>query len=45
MKEYLCDFETTNDPTDCRVWAWGAYEMNTDEFVWGRDIEEFHRFH
>ena len=21
---WACDFETTTDPLDCRVWAWGA---------------------
>ena len=21
---WACDFETTTDPEDCRVWAWGA---------------------
>ena len=21
---WSCDFETTTEPNDCRVWAWGA---------------------
>lgn len=44
MKEFMCDFETTNDPLDCRIWHWGAYDMKTDEFFQGKSIEDFHRF-
>jgi hypothetical protein len=44
MLTYSCDFETTTDPDDTRVWAWGAYEINSKEFEWGRNIESFFRF-
>ena len=44
MKTYSCDFETTTDPKDCRVWCWGAYEINTGEFRTGKDIDSYFRF-
>lgn len=35
-----CDFETTTgDRTN--VWLWGAYDILSKEFVWGRTIEDF----
>lgn len=39
---YACDFETTTDPNDCRVWAWGA-SLVSDSNVkhWGNDIQGF----
>ena len=43
MDIYSCDFETTTNPTDCRVWAWGAYEINTGEFQHGKDILSYFR--
>lgn len=30
---YVCDFETTTDPEDCRVWAWGFVKVSTDVTV------------
>lgn len=37
-----CDFETTTDPKDCRVWAFGAVEVgNTQNFYWGKTLDEF----
>ena len=30
-RQYMCDFETTTDPADCRVWAACAVDMNTGE--------------
>lgn len=37
-----CDFETTNDINDCRVWCWGACEVSLNPgFEWGIDIESF----
>lgn len=42
MKErYSLDFETTTDPQDCRVWAWGAYEIYNEGFICGNSIESF----
>lgn len=36
------DFETTTDPNDCRVWAWGVCEVgNTDYFQYGNTLDEF----
>lgn len=40
--EYTADFETTTDPDDCRVWAWGvAVVGQPDTFVYGTDIDTF----
>lgn len=44
MKKQLftADFETTTNPLDCRVWAWGVCEIgNPDYFVYGNSIESF----
>lgn len=41
---WSCDFETTTDPDDVRVWAWGAYEIFTEKFEYGTDIDGFMRF-
>lgn len=39
---YTADFETTTDPTDCRVWAYGICEIgNPDNFTYGNDIDDF----
>lgn len=39
---YTADFETTTDPTDCRVWAYGICEIgNPDNFQYGNSIDEF----
>ena len=40
--ELVADFETTTDPEDCRVWAWGL--GNVDDSPWfryGNSIEGF----
>lgn len=40
--QYTADFETTTDPTDCRVWAYGICEIgNPDNFTYGNDINDF----
>lgn len=40
--QYTADFETTTDPTDCRVWAYGICEIgNPDNFTYGNDINGF----
>lgn len=39
---YSADFETTTDPNDCRVWAWGVCEIGKpDNFHYGNSIESF----
>lgn len=38
---YACDFETTTDIDDCRVWAWGSREIYTEIENTGKDIEDF----
>lgn len=36
------DFETTTDPNDCRVWAWGVCDIyNPEFFEYGNSIESF----
>lgn len=42
MKAYTADFETTTDPNDCRVWAWGICSIaDPSDFIYGNDIETF----
>lgn len=43
MKYFSCDFETTTDPSDARVWLWGAYEIHSGEFYHGPDILTYFR--
>ena len=44
-KKYTCDFETTTDVNDCRVWAYGIMEIgNRDNFQIGTNIEDFMRW-
>ena len=39
---YTADFETTTDPADCRVWAYGICEIgNPNNFTYGNDINGF----
>lgn len=39
---YTADFETTTDPEDCRVWAWGVCTVGDPGcFVHGNTIEGF----
>jgi hypothetical protein len=41
-KKYSCDFETTTDPNDCRVWAYGWMEIgNKINYKIGNNLEEF----
>ena len=38
----MADFETTTDPTDCRVWAGGAVDIDKLEVVYiGNSLEHF----
>ena len=42
MKRFSCDFETTTDPNDCRVWAYAVCDVrDTDFVVYGNSIEDF----
>lgn len=39
---YSSDFETTTNPNDCRVWAYGSCEVgNPDNFYWGLTVDHF----
>lgn len=39
MRKFTCDFETTTDPDDCRVWAYALCEIgNPDNFIYGNSI-------
>ena len=39
---YTTDFETTTNPEDCRVWAYGICDIdNTEYFNYGNDIDDF----
>lgn len=38
---YTADFETVNDPDDCRVWAWAILSINESEYYTGTDIKSF----
>lgn len=41
-KKYACDFETTTDPKDCRVWAYGWMEIgNIENYRIGNSLDEF----
>ena len=41
MRKFTCDFETTTDPNDCRVWAWALSEIgNPDNFIYGNDLTD-----
>ena len=42
MAIYSCDFETTTDKDDCRVWAWAALQLyKHEDYTTGNTIEEF----
>lgn len=41
-KMFSCDFETTTDPDDCRVWAYGWMEIgNRKNYKIGNSLDEF----
>jgi hypothetical protein len=41
-KRFSCDFETTTDPNDCRVWAYGWMEIgNKKNNKIGNSMDEF----
>ena len=40
--DWMADFETTTDPDDCRVWAWGMVDIfNDDSFEYGTTLAGF----
>lgn len=41
--ELACDFETINNPVDCRVWSWGIYKVGgrDGEYRDGTDLKSF----
>lgn len=45
LEKIVADFETTTDPLDCRVWAWGVVDIFDDRpfrsFEYGNTIESF----
>lgn len=45
MRKFACDFETTTNEDDCRVWAYALCEIgNPDNFIYGNSIDEFINF-
>lgn len=41
-KKYACDFETTTNPNDCRVWGYGVMEIgNENNYHIDNSIEKF----
>lgn len=41
-RKFSCDFETTTDPNDCRVWAFGCVEIgNTKNMIVGNNMDDF----
>jgi hypothetical protein len=41
-KKYSCDFETTTDPNDCRVWAYGYMNLyDKKDMKIGNSLDEF----
>ena len=44
MGIYACDFETTTDIDDCRVWAIGIYNIETEQFHYGNNIDFFFNY-
>lgn len=45
MRKFACDFETTSNEDDCRVWAYALCEIgNVDNFIYGNSIDEFINF-
>ena len=42
MRKFACDFETTTDLDDCRVWAYAICEVgNPDNFIYGNSLDDF----
>ncbi len=42
MKRFSCDFETTTDLNDCRVWAYACCEIGEpSNFIYGNSLDDF----
>ena len=42
MRKFACDFETTTDLKDCRVWAYAICEIgDPDNFMYGNSLDDF----
>ena len=42
MRKFACDFETTTDLDDCRVWAYAICEIgDPDNFIYGNSLDDF----
>ena len=42
MRKFACDFETTTDLKDCRVWAYAICEIGQpDNFIYGNSLDDF----
>ena len=42
MRRFSCDFETTTDLNDCRVWAYACCEIgDPDNFLYGNSLDSF----
>lgn len=42
MRKFACDFETTTDLDDCRVWAYAICEIgDSDNFIYGNSLDKF----
>ena len=41
-RRYICDFETTTDENDCRVWLWGSVDVDNDSVLkYDNSMESF----
>lgn len=38
---WVCDFETSVEEQDCRVWLWGAKLIGDNKFAWDITIDSF----
>ena len=43
---FTADFETTTDPNDCRVWAYGICSIDDPDniFLYGNNLDDFMNF-
>lgn len=41
IPQYCFDFETVVNTQKTRVWLWGSVNINTEEFIYGHDIDSF----
>ena len=41
ITRYVADFETTTNENDCRVWGYGLNRIASNEFSFGKTIDDF----